>query len=166
MEPPAVSHSRPIPCYNVYIHSLIHSSRPVHSINGTSCGFSPKTHILIQKLHQLINTRRQKNCNNHSWLLAPYQSRSGHETCNSSILLDPSSQLTEPPAVSHPRCTPDIKLHTLIKTIRIMNCDHNSWLMAQYQSRSGHYTGTSSILLDPSSQLTEPPTVSHPRPAS
>jgi hypothetical protein len=83
------------------------------------------------------------------------QSSSGHYIGNSSIL-DPSSQITEPPAVFQ-TCTSSY-LYIILKDGGKVLC-----LGARYQSTSGHYTGNSSIL-DPSGQIMEPPAISHPSP--
>jgi hypothetical protein len=102
--------------------------------------------VLIQSVHKLINTIRIEDCGHNSCLLAQYQSSYGHYTGNSSILVEPSSQITEPSAVSTQDASPLQSLHTLINTIRIKDCGHNSCLLAQYQSSSGHYTRNSSII--------------------
>jgi hypothetical protein len=120
-------------------------------------------HDLIQNWHPLINTSKQglwpqfMAIGPISVLLWPLHRG------NSSVLVDPSSQLTELSAVSHRRCTTwyKIEIHSLIHQSK--GCGHNSWLLVPYQCSYGHYTGNSSILVDPSSQLTEPPTVSQTR---
>jgi hypothetical protein len=136
----------------------------VKSNDGTICGFAPKMRSLIQRFCTLINTIRIKDSGHNSFLLAQYQSSSDHYNGNSSILVDPSSQMMEPSAVLHPRWANLVQsLHTFINNTRIAACGHNSCLLAQYQSSSGHYMGNSSILVDPSSQMAEPFAVFHPR---
>jgi hypothetical protein len=58
---------------------------------------------------------------------------------------------------------PPAKLTSSYQYIILKDGGKVLWLGAQYQSSSGHSTGNSSILVDPSSQITEPSVIFHPR---
>jgi hypothetical protein len=98
------------------------------------------------------------------YLWARYQSLSCHYIDKSSML-DLSSQLTA--VVCYPRPRTSYNMYVIILMYSQINNRKNilskicTW--ARYQCSSGNNIGNSNIL-DLSSQLTEPPAVSHPRP--
>jgi hypothetical protein len=135
-----VPHPRCTTWYTIDIHSLIHQKEALWP-----------QFMAIGPISVLL------------WPLVPYQFCYGHYTGNSNILVDPSSQLTEPPTVFHTRCTTwyKIDIHSLIHQKQglwpqFMGIGPISVLLWPL------HRGNSSVLVDPSSQLTEPPTVSHP----
>jgi hypothetical protein len=120
----------------------------------------------MHSLHQLINNTRIKDFGKTLCLSTSYEFCIGYYIRNGCILVDPSSQLTEPPEVSHPRCTTWYKtdIHSFITPeFRIVA---KIYVFGPNMRYFGHYIGDDCILVDSFSQLTELPAVSHQRPTS